>query len=57
MESNTVEKAIKTELDTRTEKKEEKKVGKLGWFMSRGGEPSGTRLQALNEFQTQQNVH
>ena len=28
----TVEKAIKTEIDTRTE---EKGVGKLGWFMSK----------------------
>ena len=31
MESNTVERAIKTEIDTRTE---QKGVGKLSWFMS-----------------------
>ena len=30
MERNTVERAIKTEIDTRTE---ENGVGKLGWFM------------------------
>ena len=32
MERNTVEKAIKTETDTRTEKKG---VSKLSWFMSK----------------------
>ena len=32
MESNTVERAIKTETDTRTESKG---VGKLGWFISK----------------------
>ena len=31
MERNTVERAIKTKIDTRTESKG---VGKLGWFMS-----------------------
>ena len=31
MESNTVERAIETEIDTR---REYKGVGKLGWFMS-----------------------
>ena len=31
MEWNSVERAIKTETDTRTE---QKGVGKLGWFMS-----------------------
>ena len=48
MESNTVERAINTETDTRTE---QKGVGKLGWFVSktstaasppREGEPAGT---------------
>ena len=37
IEWNTFEKAIKTEIDTRTEykkKKIKKRVGKLGWFMS-----------------------
>ena len=33
MERSTVERAIKTEIDTRTEAK--KGVGKLGWYMSR----------------------
>ena len=32
MESNTVERAIKTETDTRTKYK---RMGKLGWFMSK----------------------
>ena len=32
MESNTVERAIETEIDTR---KEQKGVGRLGWFMSK----------------------
>ena len=34
MEWNTVERSIKTEIDTRTEfkKKKKKGVGKLGWF-------------------------
>ena len=37
MEWNTVERAMKTEIDTRTKKEKEKKkkrkgVGKLGWF-------------------------
>ena len=35
MERNTVEKAIKTETDTKTEYKKKKKVGKLGWFISK----------------------
>ena len=34
MECNTVERAIKTEIDARTELKKKKRVGKLGWFMS-----------------------
>ena len=42
MELNTVERAIKTETDTRTEQKE---MGELGWFMSQTdkGEPVGTQ--------------
>ena len=48
---NTIERAIKTEVGTRTEQKE---VGNLGWFMSltytvtsppREREPAGTQLQ------------
>ena len=35
MESNTVERAIKREIDTRTRYKKKKGVGKLGWFMSK----------------------
>ena len=36
MEWNTVERALKTEIDTKTENKE---VGKLGWFMSKTYKP------------------
>ena len=53
MEWNTVERAIKTETDTRTE---QKRVGKLGWFISltyttktppREGEPARTEIDRM----------
>ena len=48
MEWNIVERAIQTEIDTRTEYKG---VGKLGWFMStsppREGESVGTLMQIM----------
>ena len=58
VKSNTVERAIKTETDTRTE---EKGVGKLSWFMSktytvtspaREGEPVGAvfRVEKTGRF-------
>ena len=56
MEWNTVERAIKTETDTRIEYKG---VGKLGWFVSktststsppREGEPAGTSCRALSSY-------
>ena len=53
MERNTVERSLKTEIDTRTE---QKGVGKLGWFMSktltstsprRESEPAATEKVAI----------
>ena len=54
MELNTVERAIRTETDSRIKKG----VGKLGWFMSktytatsppREGEPAGIQTESMNE--------
>ena len=54
MEWNTVKRATKTEIDTRTESEWARRVGKLSWFMSkastatspaREGEPTGPTVK------------